>query len=35
MISNLQLSRQYEMQVKVMSTAKENSEAAARLLQNL
>ena len=35
MISNLQLSRQYEMQVKVMSTANENSEAAARLLQNL
>jgi flagellar basal-body rod protein FlgF len=35
MISNLQLSRQYEMQVKVMSTAKDNSEAAARLLQNL
>lgn len=35
MIANLQLSRQYEMQVKVMSTAKENSEAAARLLQNL
>ncbi|MBB5320342.1 flagellar basal body rod protein FlgF [Marinobacter oulmenensis] len=35
MISNLQLSRQYEMQVKVMSTANQNSEAAARLLQNL
>lgn len=35
MISNLQLSRQYEMQVKVMSTAKDNSEATARLLQNL
>ncbi|MGP9831519.1 flagellar basal body rod protein FlgF [Marinobacter sp. NSM] len=35
MIANLQLSRQYEMQVKVMSTANENSEAAARLLQNL
>ncbi|MDN6318901.1 MAG: flagellar basal body rod protein FlgF [Marinobacter sp.] len=35
MISNLQLSRQYEMQVKVMRTANENSEAAARLLQNL
>lgn len=35
MIANLQLSRQYEMQVKVMSTAKENSEASARLLQNL
>lgn len=35
MIANLQLSRQYEMQVKVMSTANENSEATARLLQNL
>jgi flagellar basal-body rod protein FlgF len=35
MISNLQLSRQYEMQVKVMTTANENSEASARLLQNL
>ncbi len=35
MISNLQLSRQYEMQVKVMTTANENSEATARLLQNL
>ncbi|WP_417531334.1 flagellar basal body rod protein FlgF [Marinobacter lipolyticus] len=35
MIANLQLSRQYEMQVKVMSTANENSEASARLLQNL
>ncbi len=35
MISNLQLARQYEMQVKVMQTADENSEAAARLLQNL
>ncbi|MCK7551847.1 MULTISPECIES: flagellar basal body rod protein FlgF [Marinobacter] len=35
MIANLQLSRQYEMQVKVMTTAKENSEASARLLQNL
>ncbi|MCG8519720.1 MAG: flagellar basal body rod protein FlgF [Pseudomonadales bacterium] len=35
MISNLQLSRQYEMQVKVMSTSQSNSEAAARLLQNL
>ncbi|MGO1461689.1 MAG: flagellar basal body rod protein FlgF [Oleiphilaceae bacterium] len=35
MISNLQLSRQYEMQVKMMRTANENSEAAARLLQNL
>jgi len=35
MIANLQLSRQYEMQVKVMTTANENSESAARLLQNL
>ena len=35
MIANLQLSRQYEMQVKVMSTANENSQATARLLQNL
>jgi len=35
MISNLQLSRQYEMQVKVMTAANENSEASARLLQNL
>jgi flagellar basal-body rod protein FlgF len=35
MISNLQLSRQYEMQVKIMTTANENSEASARLLQNL
>ena len=35
MISNLQLSRQFEMQVKVMTTANDNSEAAARLLQNL
>ncbi len=35
MISNLQLSRQFEMQVKVMQTAEENSEATARLLQNL
>lgn len=35
MISNLQLSRQYEMQVKVMTTANDNSEASARLLQNL
>lgn len=35
MIANLQLSRQYEMQVKVMTTANENSEASARLLQNL
>lgn len=35
MIANLQLARQYEMQVKVMRTADDNSEAAARLLQNL
>jgi flagellar basal-body rod protein FlgF len=35
MISNLQLSRQFEMQVKIMQTAKQNSESAARLLQNL
>lgn len=35
MISNLQLSRQFEMQVKVMQTADENSEVTARLLQNL
>lgn len=31
--SILSLSRQYEMQVKLMQTAKENSEASARLLQ--
>ncbi len=35
MISNLQLARQYEMQVKVMNTANDNSEATARLLQDL
>ncbi len=35
MIANLQLSRQFEMQIKVMRTANDNSEAAARLLQNL
>ncbi|KAA1173862.1 flagellar basal body rod protein FlgF [Marinobacter salinexigens] len=35
MIANLEQSRQYEMQVKVMRTANENSEATARLLQNL
>jgi flagellar basal-body rod protein FlgF len=35
MISNLQLSRQFEMQIKIMQTAKQNSESAARLLQNL
>ena len=35
MISNLQLSRQYEMQVKVMTAANEKSEASARLMQNL
>ena len=29
----LSLSRQYEMQVKLMSTVKENSEHSARLLQ--
>jgi flagellar basal-body rod protein FlgF len=35
MISNMQLARQYEMQIKVMQTAKSNSDATARLLQNL
>ncbi|GGY66349.1 flagellar basal-body rod protein FlgF [Marinobacter zhanjiangensis] len=35
MIANLELSRQFEMQVKVMQSADENSEATARLLQNL
>ena len=35
MISNLQLSRQFEMQVKIMQTAQQNSESAARLLQNI
>lgn len=35
MIANMQLSRQFEMQIKVMQSAQENSEAAARLLQNL
>ena len=35
MISNMELARQYEMQVKVMQTAKSNSDATARLLQNL
>lgn len=35
MISNMQLQRQFEMQVKLMTTANDNSEAAARLLQNL
>lgn len=35
MIANLELSRQFEMQVKVMQTADENSEVTARLLQNL
>lgn len=35
MISNLELSRQFEMQIKVMQSAEENSEATARLLQNL
>jgi len=32
--SVMELSRQYEMQVKMMQTAKENSEASARLLQS-
>lgn len=35
MIQNLQLSRQYEMQVKAMQTADENSQSVARLLQDL
>lgn len=35
MIANMQLSRQFEMQVKMMRTADENSEVTARLLQNL
>ncbi|MCH8497259.1 MAG: flagellar basal body rod protein FlgF [Marinobacter sp.] len=35
MISNLQLARQYEMQVKVMRKADENAEVSARLMQNL
>lgn len=35
LIQTLELSRQYEMQVKVMSNADQNGEAAARLLQNL
>ncbi len=35
MIANLQLTRQFEMQVKVMQTADENAEVTARLLQNL
>lgn len=35
MIANMDLARQYEMQIKVMQTAKSNSEATARLLQNL
>src|SRR5690606_10013662 len=34
-ISKPHAARQYEMQVKVMSTANENSEATARLLQNI
>jgi len=33
LVGVLSLSRQYEMQVKVMQTAKENSESSARLLQ--
>ncbi|WP_328186810.1 flagellar basal body rod protein FlgF [Marinobacter sp. OP 3.4] len=35
MIANLELSRQFEMQVKVMQRADSNAEATARLLQNL
>ncbi|MAL98379.1 flagellar basal body rod protein FlgF [Hydrocarboniclastica marina] len=35
LIQTLELSRQYEMQVKVMSSADQNGEVAARLLQNL
>lgn len=35
MIANLELARQYELQVKVMSSADENAQAAARLLQDL
>lgn len=35
MIANMQLSRQFEMQVKMMRTADENAEVTARLLQNL
>lgn len=35
LIQTLELSRQYEMQIKVMSNADQNGEAAARLLQNL
>lgn len=34
LVGVLSLSRQYEMQVKIMQTAQENSEASARLLQN-
>ncbi|MFL1404958.1 flagellar basal body rod protein FlgF [Marinobacter sp. M1N3S26] len=35
MIANLELSRQFEMQVKVMQRADQNAESTARLLQNL
>ncbi|XOZ34390.1 flagellar basal body rod protein FlgF [Halomonadaceae bacterium KBTZ08] len=35
MIQNLELSRQYEMQVKAMQTADQNSQSVARLLQDL
>ena len=35
MIQNLQLSRQYEMQVKAMQKADQNSQSVARLLQDL
>lgn len=35
MVQNLQLSRQYEMQVKAMQKADENGQAVARLLQDL
>ncbi|MGM0450273.1 MAG: flagellar basal body rod protein FlgF [Pseudomonadota bacterium] len=35
MIQNLELSRQYEMQVKAMQTADENSQSVAQLLQDL
>ncbi|MFE8069602.1 flagellar basal body rod protein FlgF [Marinobacteraceae bacterium S3BR75-40.1] len=35
LIQTLELSRQYEMQVRAMRSADENSEAAARILQNL
>ncbi len=35
LIQNLELARQYEMQVKAMQTADENSQAMARMLQDL